>query len=94
MKYHYRNCNNFRLALMQLETQSTLTQEDVEGVLYLVDVWDITREDFVALDEKPGTFGDYTKQGWHWKLRQVRNQHIERLFSVLEANERKVGVDG
>lgn len=47
---------------------------------------------FVKLDEKPGLFtspwyhgveGEYDYNGWHWKLRQARNDGANHFFDIL-----------
>lgn len=47
---------------------------------------------FVKLDEQPGLFtspwyhgvdGVYDYNGWHWKLRQARNDRRNHFFDIL-----------
>jgi hypothetical protein len=39
---------------------------------------------FVELDERPGQFdGNYSATGWHWKLRQARNDTRNDFFAII-----------
>ncbi len=39
---------------------------------------------FQQLDEKPGYFGDYNNEDWHWKLRRARNG-ADGFFEAVNA---------
>lgn len=48
--------------------------EGPEGVRSVLEEHNVTKDDFLHLDEKPGWWGyQHEGQGWHWKLRQFRN---------------------
>ena len=39
---------------------------------------------FIELDERPGQFdGNYSATGWHWKLRQARNDSRNDFFDII-----------
>lgn len=71
----------FVAELAALECEFPLSPGDVDSIEALVKRHELTIPEFMALDDRPGAYGRIA--AWHPRLRQMRNQHTERLFAAL-----------
>lgn len=67
--------------------------DSIEEVLQVLGDAQLTWAEFRTLDEKPGLWG-YTvlvpgrgEMEWHWRIRKVRNLHLEKLKGVLRLKD-------
>ena len=54
-----------------------LSESELDEIVSLLRLHGATSADLIELDSKPGRYGGYN--GWHYKLRQLRNR---RGFSL------------
>ena len=83
----YERIEGYIQALCDLDYHHPMTPRQKRHVKNLLLKHRILSADFRLMDEKPGTFG-YRDDGWHWKLRQTRNDRDANLFGALEANDK------
>lgn len=85
MSHNYTRCYACIDTLTGLIAEHQDRGEDVPEALVLLAIKDagLTFSDFVALDERPGTFGSY-RNDWHREVRKVRNNPTNNLFEILK----------